>query len=74
MHERHYLRVADEAMREAVLTLYRDDPISDRHAAALALRPVAATERKPGDWLQIEANRGGLASGRRRSYFLHPLC
>jgi integrase/recombinase XerD len=27
MYERHYLRVADEAMREAILTVYRDDPI-----------------------------------------------
>jgi site-specific recombinase XerD len=27
MYERHYLRVADTAMREAILNLYRDDPI-----------------------------------------------
>jgi Phage integrase family len=30
MHERHYLRVADKPMREAIEQLYRDDPISPR--------------------------------------------
>ena len=29
MHERHYLRVADESMRQAILTLYHDDPVCD---------------------------------------------
>ena len=27
VYERHYLRIADQAMQEAILTLYRDDPI-----------------------------------------------
>jgi hypothetical protein len=27
VYERHYLRIADHAMREAILTLYRGDPI-----------------------------------------------
>jgi integrase/recombinase XerD len=30
MHERHYLRVASDVMHQAILTLYADDPISDR--------------------------------------------
>ena len=50
MHERHYLRVADQPMREAILTLYHDDPISDRQAQALQLprpRPQAGSP----DWL-----------------------
>jgi site-specific recombinase XerD len=36
MHERHYLRVADDAMYDAILTLYRDEPICDRQIQPLA--------------------------------------
>jgi integrase len=57
MHERHYLRVADETMRDAILTLYRDDPISDRHAASLNLRPVATSTPTYRTWLSAEADR-----------------
>jgi site-specific recombinase XerD len=32
MYERHYLRVADTAMREAILNIYRDDPICGTRA------------------------------------------
>jgi integrase/recombinase XerD len=36
MHERHYLRVADKPMRDAILTLYHDDPVSDRQRPRVA--------------------------------------
>jgi hypothetical protein len=41
MHERHYLRVADESMRQAILTLYHDEPVCDhQHEPAVgAPRP-----------------------------------
>jgi len=58
MHERHYLRVADEPMHEAILGLYHDDPICDRQARALrltAVPPAPATE--PSVWLADEAAR-----------------
>jgi integrase len=57
MHERHYLRVADEQMREAILTLYRADPICDRHAALLTLRPLATADPQPSGWLEREQAR-----------------
>jgi integrase/recombinase XerC len=57
MHERHYLRVADEHMREAILTLYQDDPICDRQAEALTLRPLSTPETAPAGWLEREAAR-----------------
>jgi integrase len=57
MHERHYLRVADETMREAIQSLYRDDPISDRHATSLNLRPLAASEPCTTGWLDTESAR-----------------
>ena len=58
MHERHYLRVADEPMHEAILGLYHDDPICDRQARALrltAVPPAPATE--PSVWLADEVAR-----------------
>jgi integrase/recombinase XerC len=57
MHERHYLRVADETMRQAILTLYRDDPISDRHTASLQLRPLPHAEAPATGWLHAEHAR-----------------
>lgn len=56
MHDRHYLRVADETMREAILTLYRDDPITDRQRPTLAPQPVAAPTATTGS-LEQEAAR-----------------
>jgi integrase len=50
MHERHYLRVADEAMHEAILGLYLDNPICDRQERALQLN----TPPKPSAWLAAE--------------------
>jgi hypothetical protein len=57
MHERHYLRVADEAMHDAIQTLYRDDPICERQARPL--RPVELPhEAKPAaDCLASETAR-----------------
>ena len=54
MHERHYLRIADEPMRDAILTLYRDDPICDRHTQAL---PSAQPDLRASGWLEHETAR-----------------
>lgn len=42
MYERHYLRVADTAMREAILSLYRDDPIRGRRTDSIPRERVHA--------------------------------
>jgi integrase len=57
MHERHYLRVADEAMHDAIQTLYRNDPICERQTQTL--RPVATPKpnAEPAAWLAAEAAR-----------------
>jgi hypothetical protein len=57
MHERHYLRVADESMRDAILTLYREDPICDRQRDALRLQPVAAPAPQATGWLEQDTAR-----------------
>lgn len=57
MHERHYLRVADEAMHDAIQTLYREDPICERQQQTL--RPVATPKPNaaPAAWLAAETAR-----------------
>jgi site-specific recombinase XerD len=57
MHERHYLRVADEPMHDAIQTLYREDPICERQTQTL--RPVAlpAPSAEPAAWLVAETSR-----------------
>lgn len=57
MHERHYLRAADEAMHDAIQTLYRDDPICERQTQTL--RPVAVPmpNAEPAGWLATETAR-----------------
>jgi integrase len=57
MHERHYLRVADEPMHDAILGLYRDDPICERQEQALRLTAVPAPAAEPSPWLADEAAR-----------------
>ena len=57
MHERHYLRVADEPMHDAILGLYRDDPICERQEHALRLAAVPAPTAEPSAWLAEEAAR-----------------
>jgi len=57
MHERHYLRVADEPMHEAILGLYRDDPICERQERALRLTAAASPTAEPFAWLADEAAR-----------------
>jgi len=58
MHERHYLRVASEQMHEAILTLYRNDPISDRQRELQQLRPVAvAGAGETTGWLEQDTAR-----------------
>lgn len=57
MHERHYLRVADEPMHDAIQTLYHEDPICERQQRTL--RPVAAPTpgAEPTAWLAAESAR-----------------
>lgn len=57
MHERHYLRVASDVMHQAILTLYHDHPISDRHREAVELRPVAPAAADGSGGLDADAAR-----------------
>lgn len=57
MHERHYLRVADEPMHDAILSLYREDPICDWQERALRLAALPTPAAKPSAWLASEAGR-----------------
>jgi hypothetical protein len=58
MHERHYLRVASEQMHDAILTLYRHDPISNRQRELEPLRPAAAgASAGTQGWLEQDADR-----------------
>ena len=56
MHERHYLRVADEPMHQAILGLYQHDPICDRQERSLRLTSVPATPEATA-WLVEETAR-----------------
>jgi site-specific recombinase XerD len=51
MHERHYLRVCDQPMRDAINTLYRDDPICD-HSPTGPPKPTPAPQTRT--WLADE--------------------
>jgi integrase/recombinase XerD len=56
MYERHYLRVADQAMHAAIATLYHDDPICDQQTQTL--RSAATQEPKAeAGWLSAEVAR-----------------
>jgi integrase len=57
MHERHYLRVADEPMHEAILGLYREDPICERQQRALRLTALPTSAAEPSAWLAGETAR-----------------
>jgi integrase/recombinase XerD len=57
MHERHYLRVADEPMHDAILSLYREDPVCDRQERALKLTPVPTPVAQPSLRLVDETAR-----------------
>jgi integrase len=54
MYERHYLRVADQQMHEAIRGLYAEDPICDRQQRSL--QPIAAptTSDGPSAWLAVQ--------------------
>lgn len=67
MYERHYLRVADEAMHDAIRGLYRDDPICQRQQQTLQPRSVAAREPEPVPWLAAETARLELLEQQLRS-------
>lgn len=55
MYERHPLRVADQAMHDAIRGLDRDDPICDRQTQTLQPVAVPATNAEPSAWLVAEA-------------------
>lgn len=57
MHERHYLRVADEPMHDAIVGLYRGDPICDRQAQAVQPTAVPTPSSQPSAWLADETAR-----------------
>lgn len=57
MHERHYLRVADAPMHDAIQTLYREDPICERQQRTLRPVAVPAAEDTPAAWLDGERSR-----------------
>lgn len=70
MHERHYLRVADQPMHEAIRSLYRDDPIFPGQLELQPARP-ALPERRHDGFLAAERGRLehlerelGLSAGR----------
>jgi integrase len=57
MHERHYLRVADKPMHDAILSLYRDDPICNRQEPAQQLTVLPPPAAGPPSWLADETAR-----------------
>jgi integrase/recombinase XerD len=57
MYERHYLRVADQQMHEAIRDLYHDDPICERQQRTLQPRALPATSAEPAGWLATETTR-----------------
>jgi integrase len=54
MYERHYLRVADQQMRDAVRGLYAADPICERQQRSLQPVAVPTTSDEPSRWLAAE--------------------
>jgi site-specific recombinase XerD len=56
VRERHYVRIAPQVMREAILTLYRDDPICP-HQLAPADEPDRRHDRPPDGFLASETSR-----------------
>jgi integrase len=68
MYERHYLRVADEQMHDAIRGLYHDDPICDRQQRqTLQPRAVQARAAEPARWLAAETARLELLEQQLRS-------
>jgi integrase len=57
MHERHYLRVCDQPMHQAIQTLYREDPICDRQQNAFTLTAAPTPVGRPAAWLADETAR-----------------
>jgi integrase len=56
VRERHYVRIAPQVMHDAILTLYRDDPICPRQRA-LPAESESSSEPQPGVWLEREERR-----------------
>jgi hypothetical protein len=57
MYERHYLRVADDAMHQAIRSLYQDDPICERQQETLQPVVAEASKTQTGAWLAAETRR-----------------
>jgi integrase len=58
MHERHYLRVADQPMHDAIQGLYRDDPIiKPRRSKPAGSAAALPRPRRPSGWLADETAR-----------------
>jgi integrase len=66
MYERHYLRVADDAMHEAVRGLYRDDPICERQKRSLQPVAVPTIGAEPSTWLAAETAKLERIEGQLR--------
>jgi integrase len=54
MYERHYLRVADRQMHDAIRGLYREDPICERQRRSLQPVAVATISEESSAWLAAE--------------------
>jgi integrase len=57
MYERHYLRVADQQMHDAIRGLYGEDPICDRQRRALQPVAVPPMSHESSVWLAAETAR-----------------
>jgi hypothetical protein len=55
MYERHYLRVADQLMHDAIRGLYGDDPICERQRYSLRRSPCQWRSPSRRGWLAAEA-------------------
>jgi hypothetical protein len=67
MYERHDLRVADDAMHDAVRGLYAADPICDRQQRALHPVAIPTTTSEPTGWLASETAKLERLERRLRS-------
>jgi integrase/recombinase XerD len=56
VRERHYVRIAPQVMRDAILTLYRDDPICPQQLA-VSEQLAERNERRASGFLDREAAR-----------------
>ena len=62
MYERHYLRVADQPMHDAIRGLYRDDPICDRQQQRSTALPSRPRPRSRHGWPPRQPGSNGSNS------------